>query len=234
MTTERHGLPATILIVEDERLVRESMAAFLGMHYRILAVGTAAEALEAASSRRPDLVILDIGLPDGDGLEVCRTLRSRGFEAPILFLTSRDQEVDELLGFSVGGDDYMVKPISLPLLQARIHAATRRGRRGAQETGQIVSWGSVKVDFSTRRAEVAGDEVILSAKEAELLQYLVQHRGAVVTREALLANVWRYDADVSSRTVDTHVLNLRKKLHDGEDGLPVLKTVRGVGYTFTV
>lgn len=224
--------PARILIVEDEKLVRESMIAFLGLHHDVGAVATAAEALSRVTERPPDLVILDIGLPDGDGFQVCRDLRARGFTAPILFLTSRDQEVDQLVGFSVGGDDYMVKPISLPLLQARIHAALRRAYGMAGQAPPTVSWVGVTVNFATRVAEVDGEEVPLSSKEAELLEYLVRHRGEVVSRDSLLAEVWNYSSDVPSRTVDTHVLNLRRKLRDGDRNRPALRTVRGLGYVF--
>ncbi len=210
------------------------MIAFLGGRHVVHAAATAAEGLRMAEELLPDLVILDIGLPDGDGLEVCRTLRERGFTAPILFLTSRDQEVDKLVGFSVGGDDYMVKPISLPVLEARIDAALRRARGWIPARAPArISWGEVAVDLSTRIATVKGREVPLSAKETQLLAFLASRRGEVVSRDVLLAEVWHYDPDVSSRTVDTHILNLRRKLRDRELGRPVLLTVRGRGYAFT-
>jgi len=221
-----------ILIVEDERLVRESMAVFFGLHHDVLTARDGREGLELAMRERPDLVILDIGLPTMDGIEVCRQLRQRGFEAPILFLTSRDEEVDKLTGFSVGGDDYIVKPVSLPLLQARIHAALRRAGATPTAYQEVHSWGPVRVNFTTHEVTVAGEEVSLSAKEMDLLRYMVRHRGVLLSREALLADVWHYDAEVSSRTVDTHVLNLRRKLLDGRDGVSYILTIRGRGYKF--
>jgi two-component system, OmpR family, alkaline phosphatase synthesis response regulator PhoP len=224
---------ARILIIEDERLVRESMAVFLGLHYDVLTSSDGRDGLESALRLRPDLVILDIGLPGIDGLEVCRQLRQRGFGAPILFLTSHDEEVDKLTGFSVGGDDYIVKPVSLPLLQARIHAALRRAAATPVVLEEVHDWGPVRVNFTTHELLVAGEEVVLSAKEMDLLRYMVSHRGVLLTREALLADVWHYEADVSSRTVDTHILNLRRKLRDGNDGRSYIHTIRGKGYKFS-
>lgn len=221
-----------ILIVEDERLVRESMAVFLGLHHDVLTASDGREGLESALRERPALVILDIGLPTLDGIEVCRRLRERGFDAPILFLTSHDQEVDKLTGFSVGGDDYIVKPVSLPLLQARIHAALRRAAATPAAYEEVHGWGPVRVNFTTHEVLVAGEQVTLSAKEMDLLRYMVRRRGVLLTREALLGDVWHYDAEVSSRTVDTHVLNLRRKLKDGLDGVSYILTVRGKGYKF--
>ena len=187
--------------------------------------------LDLALRERPELVILDIGLPSMDGIEVCRELRQRGFVAPILFLTSRDEEVDKLTGFSVGGDDYIVKPVSLPLLQARIHAALRRAAAPTAYE-EVHCWGPVRVNFTTHEVHVADEEVSLSAKEMDLLRYMVRRRGTLLTRGALLADVWHYDAEVSSRTVDTHVLNLRRKLRDGHDGVSYILTIRGKGYKF--
>jgi DNA-binding response OmpR family regulator len=225
---------ARILIVEDERLVRESMAAFLGMHYEVLTAVDGREGLEAARREGPDLVILDIGLPTMDGVEVCRRLREGGFSPPILFLTSRDQEVDKLTGFSVGGDDYIVKPVSLAELQARVHAALRRASGSIQQAFQeTFSWDAVEVNLTTHEVLVGGEVVPLSGKEMELLRYFLHHRGVVLSRESLLENVWHYESGVSSRTLDTHILNLRRKLKDGDSGIYRFQTVRGVGYKFT-
>ena len=225
---------ARILIVEDERLVREAMAALLAMHYEVVTATNGRDGLEAARREAPDLVILDIGLPNMDGVEVCRRLRQGGFNPPILFLTSRGDEVDKLTGFSAGGDDYIVKPVSLAELQARVHAALRRASGSIQQAFQEThSWDSVEVNLSTHEVRVGGEEVTLSGKEMELLRYFLHHRGAVLTREALLENVWHYEAGVSSRTLDTHLLNLRRKLRDGEGGVYRFQTVRGVGYKFT-
>jgi DNA-binding response OmpR family regulator len=209
-----------------------STAAFLGMHYEVMTASDGEEGLDIATRHKPDLVVLDITLPGIDGLEVCKRLRAVGYRAPVLFLTARDQEVDKLTGFGVGGDDYIVKPVSLAELQARVHAALRRAQGQLSEYTDVHRWGSVEVNLSTLEVKVGGDRVTLSAKEMELLRYFLEHRGAVVTREQLLTDVWHYDEGVSSRTIDTHVLNLRKKLRDGEDGTRYLHTVRGIGYRF--
>ena len=221
-----------ILIVEDEKLTRMSTAAFLGMHYEVMTASDGEEGLDIATRHKPDLVVLDITLPGIDGLEVCKRLRAVGYRAPVLFLTARDQEVDKLTGFGVGGDDYIVKPVSLAELQARVHAALRRALGQLSEYTDVHRWGDVEVNLSTLEVTVSGDRISLSAKEMELLRYFLEHRGAVVTREQLLTDVWHYDEGVSSRTIDTHVLNLRKKLRDGQDGRRYLHTVRGIGYRF--
>ena len=224
---------ARILIVEDEDLVRDSMTVFLGMHHEILTAGDGPGGLETARQEKPDLIILDIGLPGMDGVEVCRQLRGEGLGMPVLFLTSRDREIDTLTGFSVGADDYIVKPVSLPVLQARVHAALRRASPSRRAFEDSYEWGDVRVNFTTHEVVVAGEEVELSVKEIDLLRFMIQHRGAVLTRETLLADVWQYEAGVTSRTVDTHILNLRRKLQDGRDGNAFIHTVRGRGYKFT-
>ncbi len=224
---------ARILVVEDERLVRESMAVFLGLHYEVEVAADGRSGLDKVLRERPDLVVLDIGLPGLDGLEVCRQLRQRGFTAPVLFLTSRREELDTLTGFAVGGDDYIVKPVSLPLLEARVHAALRRAVATPSAFEEVHAWGSVRVNFTTHQVLVDGEPVTLSAKEMDLLRYMVRNRGVLLSREALLGDVWHYEADVSSRTVDTHILNLRRKLRDGQDGQTYIHTIRGRGYRFT-
>ncbi len=224
---------AQILVIEDERLVRESMAVFLGLNYQVLTAVDGREGLQMARNEKPDIIILDIGLPEMDGIEVCRQLRQGGFTAPILFLTSHDQEIDKLTGFSVGGDDYMVKPVSLPVLQARIHAALRRATVSVTAYEQVYEWGGARVDFGTCEATLNGEPVYLTVKEADLLQYMIQNRGAVLSREIMLAEVWHYEGQVTSRTVDTHILNLRRKFQDGTDGQRFIHTVRGKGYKFT-
>jgi DNA-binding response OmpR family regulator len=202
------------------------------MHYEVMTACDGEEGLELATHHKPDLVVLDITLPGIDGLEVCKQLRAAGYRAPVLFLTARDQEVDKLTGFGVGGDDYIVKPVSLAELQARVHAALRRAQGQLADYTDIHRWGEVEVNLSTLQVWVAGERVELSAKEMDLLRYFLKRRGAVVSREELLTEVWHYDKGVSSRTIDTHVLNLRKKLHDGQGGRRFLHTVRGIGYRF--
>lgn len=226
---------AKILIVEDEKLVRESLAAFLSMHYDVDTVSDGLDAIARVRRSPPDLIVLDIGLPGAlDGIDVCRRLREQGFQHPILFLTSRHEEVDKLTGFGVGGDDYVVKPTSLAEMDARIHAALRRCSGTLTDLTRTVSWSNVVVDVSTHTVTVDGEKVSLSAREMELLRYFVLHRGVVLSRERLLEDVWHYDRGVSSRTLDTHVLKLRRKLRDGHDGIRHLQTVRGAGYLLDV
>jgi DNA-binding response OmpR family regulator len=226
---------AKILIVEDEKLVRESLAAFLSMHYDVDAVSDGVDALDRVRRDPPDLIVLDIGLPGTlDGIDVCRRLREQGFRHPILFLSSRHEEVDKLTSFGVGGDDYIVKPASLAEMDARIHAALRRCSGTVSDLARTVSWSSVVVNLATHVVTVDGNEVSLSAREMELLRYFVLHRGVVLSRQTLLEEVWHYDRGISSRTLDTHVLKLRTKLKDGHDGVRHFQTVRGVGYRFDV
>ena len=141
--------------------------------------------------------------------------------------------MDKLTGFKVGGDDYIVKPVSLPELQARIHAALRRSKATPDAFEETHSWDDVKVNLSRHEVLVEDDAVVLSAKEMDLLRYMIHHRGRVLSREVLLADVWHYEGGVSSRTVDTHILNLRKKLRDGHGGTHYFHTIRGRGYKFT-
>jgi len=224
-----------ILVVDDEILIRDSLAAFLGMHYEVHTVSDGQSAFEHVRRHPPDLIILDIGLPGQlDGIDVCRRLREEGFLQPILFLTSRHEELDKLTGFGVGGDDYIVKPASLAELQARIHAALRRTSGRMSNLARTVRWRDVVVDLANHEVTVDGKVVVLSAKEMELLRYFVLHRRVVLSRETLLEEVWHFEPGVSSRTLDTHVLNLRRKLEDGKDGVQHIETVRGVGYRFTV
>lgn len=226
---------AKILIVEDEKLVRESLAAFLSMHYDVETASDGLHAIERVRKRMPDLIVLDIGLPGAlDGIDVCRRLREQGFSHPILFLSSRHEEIDKLTGFGVGGDDYVVKPTSLAEMDARIHAALRRTSGSVADLTRTVTWSNVVVNLATHTVTVDGEEIELSAREMELLRYFVLHRGFVLSRERLLQEVWHYDRGVSSRTLDTHVLKLRTKLQDGHDGVRHFHTVRGVGYRFDV
>ncbi len=224
---------ARILIVEDDRVVRRSIAAFLGLSHQVVIADDGREGLQKARSEKPDLIILDIGLPKIDGVEVCRQLRQGGFSAPILFLTSHDDEAQKVTGFRVGGDDYIVKPVSLPVLQARIHAALRRATAAVPTFDQGYEWGGVRVDFDTGETTLNGEPVNLTTKEADLLRYMIRHRSTVLSREVILTEVWHYDGDVTSRTVDTHILHLRRKLEDGADGEPHIQTIRGRGYKFT-
>ncbi len=222
----------TVLLVEDEELTLEGLERFLtGRGFTVLTANNGVDGLELALERQPDVLVLDITLPGMDGLSICRELRERGNNAPVLFLSARNQEIDKLTGFGVGGDDYLTKPTSLLELDARIKVALRRSAVAATESpdGRFTV-GEITVDLAAHEVR-SGDRLeLLSAKEAELLRCLVEHRGKVLSREFLLETVWGYSPDVSSRTIDTHVLNLRRKLADSDAQCTRIQTVRGVGY----
>ena len=200
--------------------------------YAVESVRTAPDALATATGNRFDAVLLDVMLPGGSGFDVCRELRQRGVQTPILMLTARGQVVDRVVGLKLGADDYLVKPFEMAELLARVEALLRRGTRTADPTGDRVQFGNVAVDF--RRAEVtkAGTPVELSAREFKLLRYFVEHRGAALSRDELLNGVWGYNAMPNTRTVDVHVAWLRQKLEDNPRHPQFILTVHGLGYKF--
>jgi DNA-binding response OmpR family regulator len=211
-----------VLLVEDDVRVAGALEAALRRRgYDLLRAGTAAEALAAPPV---DLVLLDLGLPDRDGLDVCRELRRRG-DVAIIAVTARGEERDRIAGLRTGADDYVVKPFGIAELQARIDAVMRRMARST--TRRLpVQVGSLMVDLDAHRVSVSGTEVPLTRKEYDLLAALVRRIGSVVTREELLADVWRTTWAGNLHTVEVHVASLRAKL-----GLPqLIQTVRGVGY----
>jgi two-component system alkaline phosphatase synthesis response regulator PhoP len=226
MTTKKK-----ILIVEDETQIRESLADYFNMQgYNVACAATGDEGLALGLKESPDLIVLDIMLPGMHGYDVCRQLRSGGYGGPVLFLTAKGEEVDKLTGFDVGGDDYVTKPFSLLELLARVKALLRRAEKDEREE-ESYSFDGISVNFTTYDLQVHGKPVKLSAKEMELLRFLVKYRGQVLGRDVLLEKVWNYDSDVSTRTVDTHILNLRRKLQDTPPNR-YIQTVHGVGYKF--
>lgn len=225
---------ASILLVEDE----PSLVLTLGD--RLRSEGYAVEAasdgdtgLAKASTGGFDLILLDVMLPGRDGFDVCRTLRQRGLDTPILMLTARGQVVDKVVGLKLGADDYLVKPFDMMELLARVESLLRRARTPIGAATGTYAFGDVQVDF--RRAEVqqAGKPVELSTLEFKLLHYFVEHRGAVLTRELLLDEVWGYDATPYTRTVDVHVASLRQKLENNPSQPQFIVTVYRRGYKFT-
>ena len=203
--------------------------------YDVESATDAVSGLEIASSGGFDAILLDVMLPGGNGMEVCRTLRQRGVQTPILMLTARGQVVDRVVGLKLGADDYLVKPFEMAELLARIEALLRRGAvtsAAPAATGDSFRFGDVSVDF--RRAEVtkAGEPVELSAREFKLLRYFVEHRGAALSRDELLNEVWGYNAMPSTRTVDVHVAWLRQKIEDNARHPQYILTVHGLGYKF--
>jgi two-component system response regulator RegX3 len=194
--------------------------------------GTVAEALELAESRSPHLVLLDLMLPDGSGLDVCRELRSRS-SVPIIMLTARGEETDRVVGLEVGADDYVVKPFSACELIARVRAVLRRTAAApAASTEEVAELGDVRIDRARRTASVGGEQLELSRKEFDLLRLLVDNAGTVVTRERLIDEVWDTNWFGSTKTLDVHVSALRKKLGDDPSTPRYIHTVRGVGFRF--
>jgi DNA-binding response OmpR family regulator len=188
-----------------------------------VSVGTGAEALEHVEKEPVRLVVLDLNLPDIDGLEVCRRIRARS-SVPVVMLTARDEESDLVVGLDAGADDYIGKPFSPKELVARMKAVLRRAGPSGDE--ELLALGDVVVERSGREVRVAGEPVDLRPKEFDLLAYLVANRGAVFSRDALLERVWGYDYAGGTRTVDVHVAQLRRKLDRPE----LIRTVRGAGY----
>ena len=223
----------TVLLVEDEESITAPLAEALSREgFEPVVAGTAAEALELASARPPDLVLLDLMLPDGSGLDVCRELRSRS-AVPIIMLTARGEETDRVVGLEVGADDYVVKPFSARELIARIRAVLRRTAAApAGPVEETVELGDVRVDRARRSASVGGEPLELSRKEFDLLRLLVENAGSVVTRERLIDEVWDTNWFGSTKTLDVHVSALRKKLGDDPGTPRYIHTVRGVGFRF--
>jgi DNA-binding response OmpR family regulator len=219
-----------ILIVEDDRDIAELLQRYLTRAGHVTdALGDGGEALAFVRARVPDLVILDLMLPGVDGLEVCRTLR-RGPETralPIIMLTARTEESDRVAGLELGADDYVTKPFSPSELVARVGALLRRAQRWAESGNAALSYGPIELDRERHLVTVGGDAVRLTAKEFLLLEYLMQHRGRVLSRDLLLTDVWGYRYTGGTRTVDVHVRRLREKI-------PVLgaaiETVKQFGY----
>ncbi len=211
------------MIVEDEPNIGSLVRTYLQRAgYGVVWVRSGEEALAELPRHPIRLVVLDIGLPGIDGFEVCRRL---GGAVPVIMLTARDEEPDRVAGLEVGADDYVVKPFSPRELTARIKAVLRRAGR-APETDDVLELGPLRVARGAREVTVDGAEVQLTQREFELLEYLVRHRGQVVTRDRLLESVWGFVSPGETRTVEVHVASLRKKLGRPE----LIRTVRGVGY----
>ena len=219
--------PGTIVVIEDDHNISDLVDLYLRRDgFRVIQASDGAGGLDAIARERPRLVVLDIGLPgEIDGLELCRRLRARD-AVPVLMLTARDTELDRVLGLEIGADDYVTKPFSPRELVARVKAILRRADGPPPDAPEILSVGSVDVDRGRREARVAGTVVALAAREFDLLAYLADNAGLVLSRQQLLDGVWGPNWYGDPRTVDVHVRQLRKKLGDA---LP-LATVWGVGY----
>lgn len=218
-----------VLMVDDEARMRKLVKDFLAIKgYKVIEAEDGEQAVDIFFKEKDiGLVILDVMMPKMDGWEVCRTLR-RYSQVPIIMLTARSEERDELLGFELGVDEYISKPFSPKILVARIEAILRRGNAG---TGEILEAAGIRVDKDAHEASVDGQPVDLSNKEFELLTYFMENQEMALSREKILNNVWNYDYFGDARTIDTHVKKLRSKL--GEKG-ELIKTIWGMGYKFEV
>ena len=218
---------ATILLVEDEENIASLVELYLKNEgFEVARAGDGVNALATAEKVHPALVILDIMLPGIDGLEVCRRLRAKG-PVPIIMLTARDGEVDRVLGLELGADDYVTKPFSPRELVARVKAVLRRTEPADAKETEHLALGRVAVDVARRRVTVEDRTVELTAREFDLLAFLMRNKGIVFSRDRLLEQVWGYERSVDTRTIDSHVKSLRQKLGEGGS---VVKTLRGVGY----
>ncbi len=226
MTNETHGL---ILVVEDDKAIADLQRMYLAKAgFGVHVVHDGNDALKAIRELQPAAVVLDIGLPSLDGIEIVKTIRAENNWTPVLFCTARDEEVDRVLGLEMGADDYISKPFSPRELVARVRATVRRNLRSAEGGEDAVTLDGVTINRASRKVKVDGEEVEFTATEFDLLAYLMTRPGRVITREQLLSEVWGYAAYVSHRTVDTHIAQVRAKLGDNHS---FIRTVRGVGYS---
>jgi len=221
-----------ILVVEDESSIAEPLAAALEREgFGTVVASTAAEALEAFRNRSPDLVLLDVMLPDGDGRDVLRQIRSSS-RIPVIMLTARGEEMDRVIGLELGADDYVAKPFSAAELVARIRAVLRRTAAPAPTGQSALEIGDIRIDLNTREVSKAGQDLQLTLKEFELLRMLMEEAGKVVRRSDLMDEIWDPNWYGSMKTLDVHVSSLRKKIGDDPADPRYIKTVRGVGFRF--
>jgi two-component system alkaline phosphatase synthesis response regulator PhoP len=222
----------TILIVDDEKDIIQLIRYNLEREgFRVESASDGNEALRKLSDVRPDLVLLDIMLPGKDGYEVMKSINQNEKTAniPVIFLTAKSAEFDEVLGLELGADDYIVKPISPRKLISRIRAVLRRSEGAKSEAGKNLNFGEVYIDRESYQVKIGGDKVFFPRKEFEILYYLASHEGKVVSRETLLSRIWGADVYVGDRTVDVHIRKIREKMgaHAG-----MIETIKGVGYKF--
>lgn len=222
-----------ILIIEDEEdLVKGLKLNLADEGYEVDWALNGVDGLHKALEEAPDLIILDIMLPKMNGLDVCRELRRRNSGIPIIMLTAKGEEIDKVVGLEIGADDYMTKPFSIRELLARIKAHLRRERREARSVPEIYTLGDVEIDFMHFKVRRKDKEWDLTSLEVEILRYLIAHKGEVVKREALLDKIWGYEKFPTTRTIDNHILKLRKKIEDDPSHPRHIFSVYGEGYRF--
>jgi two-component system alkaline phosphatase synthesis response regulator PhoP len=224
-------MKGNILLVEDEEALRTTLGDRLRHEgYVVDTAKDGEEGMEKLANSPVDLLILDVMLPYRSGFDLCRDVRQAGFATPILFLTARGELLDKVLGFKLGGDDYLTKPFHSTELMVRIEALLRRP--SIQAGRGVHQIGALHIDISRKQVTRAGKPVYLSAREFQLLRYLIERPGRTVARTELLREVWGYDSSAYTKTVDVHVFSLRKKLEDDPSRPELIVTVKGVGYRF--
>ncbi len=226
--------PETILIVDDDSLICNSIAYALKQEgYSVVIAGTGQSAMEEMARRNPDMVVLDVGLPDISGVEVCRRIR-RDSSVPIMFLTAHQDEVDKVVGLDAGGDEYVVKPVGIAELAARVRAMLRRSGRPAGAGTPTEFWvEDVHLDLDGHRVEAHGRNVALTPREFDLLHLLISNSGRALARQHILDSVWGTDWFGDENVVEVFIRQLRRKIEDDPDRPRLIETVRGVGYRFS-
>ena len=222
-----------ILIIEDEKdLVKGLKINLVDEGYEVDYALNGKVGLEKALTEKPDLILLDIMLPGMNGLEICKELRRKNMDIPILMLTAKGEEIDKVIGLEMGADDYISKPFSIRELLARVKAHLRRKNRGNETFSEIVQLESVKIDFGHFKIIRKNDEIDLTSLEVDVLRFLIQQNGKVVSRDDLLDKIWGYEKFPTTRTIDNHILKLRKKVEDDPNHPKHILTVYGGGYRF--
>jgi DNA-binding response OmpR family regulator len=222
-----------ILLIEDDKALLETLTASLqAENFKVISATDGQEGFRLCSKEKLDLIILDLGLPSMNGMEICRQLRSKGIATPIIMLTGQKKdEIDKVLGLEVGSDDYMTKPFGTQELLARIRAVIRRAEPEAKEVDEF-RFGDIDINFKKQTAFKGKKELYLTAKEFALLKFLISHEGEVVTRETLLNEVWGYDKFPTTRTIDTFIHHLREKIEEDPANPRHLLTIPWSGYKF--
>lgn len=222
-----------ILIIEDEEdLVKGLRLNLADEGYKVDWASNGEEGLRKAMEETPDLIILDIMLPKKNGLDVCRELRQKNIFIPIIMLTAKGEEIDKVVGLEIGADDYMTKPFSIRELLARIKAHLRREKREGKTVPEVYLFGDVEIDFTHFKVKRKDKELDLTSLEAEILKYFIAHQGEVITRENLLDKIWGYEKYPTTRTIDNHILKLRKKIETDPSHPKYILSIYGEGYRF--
>jgi DNA-binding response OmpR family regulator len=222
-----------ILIIEDEKELINGLRLNLEFEgYEVISAEDGEAGLKRALKDAPDLILLDIMLPKKDGLDVCREVRRQNLTTPIIMLTAKGEEVDKVVGLEIGADDYITKPFSLKELLARIRAQLRRGQQETRSVPSVYPFNDIEIDFIHFKIKRDGKEFDLTSLEVEILKHFVAHRGEVVSRDDLLDKIWGHEKYPSTRTIDNHILKLRKKLERDPAKTKVIFSVYGEGYRF--